>query len=259
MQRIAEVRDTTIELRDKFKELWFRTNIDANLHYAIEEYDRLVKTWDDAYARAEQEVFNYNPRPDADWIYHPEGFANDKAKPGKQIQHAFFRKTFDIGNQLPESAHIQLHGDTHIKIYVNGKQIGEQFARRNLSAPVNPLLVRIYDIKSYLQPGKNVIAVEAHSYGTTRPNLEPGGPDRCGGFHFYGEIIPGSGKPMTLVSDSSWKVQNGQRVDWGESNGWQELNYNDSKWGQARGDEKPTVWVTFPDFQKNFRGFSNRR
>ena len=130
----------------------------------------------------------------------PSGFI---LRPGstehKRVPRAFFRRTIKLGDEPLRLAGMQLYGDTHIKVFVNGKLVGEQFARQNLSAPVKPLLLRIYDIKGLLKPGENVIAVEARNYGTERPNLEPGGPPRCAGFHFYGEIVDRDGRVQPVA------------------------------------------------------------
>jgi len=247
-KRIKAVRDETAEIRDMYRQLWLRTNIPANLNYPIEDYDRLVKVWDDAYDRASHNQFAYDPRPAAQWIYHPAGF-----KEHKPIQHAFFRRSIKLADEPLQRAGMQLYGDTHIKIYVNGQLVGDQFARQNLSAPVKPLLVQIYDIKPLLKSGENVIAVEARNYGTERPNLEPGGPSRCAGFHFYGEIVDHEGKLQTIASDSSWKVAE-QAAE-----GWNKTGFDDAAWSHAQADSKPTVWVTTPDFAKGVAGFWDRR
>jgi len=247
LERIKGVRDETVSLRDTFKELWLRTNQPANLHYAIDEYNALVKVWDDAAARAQKGTFAYDPRTPAQWIYHPEAAA------GHPVQHAYFRKTLKLDPREIASAGIQVQGDTHVKIYVNGKQIGEQFARRNLSAAVNPKLLVVYNIKPHLRPGENVIAVDAREYGTTSPELEPGGPERSGGFHLYGEIKNTSGKTQPITSDASWKVSDKEQPNWNRP------DYDDRSWQPAKSDPKPTVWVTYPDFSKGLRGFSERR
>ena len=54
LERIHAVRDEAASLRDTFQELWLRTNLPANLHYAIDEYNAIVKVWDDAAARVKQ-------------------------------------------------------------------------------------------------------------------------------------------------------------------------------------------------------------
>ena len=84
----------------------------------------------------EEGIFAFDPRPASEWIYHPKAFS-EKA----QVQHAVFRKTFQLDSADIERAGLQLQGDTHLKVYVNGKLAGEQFARRNFSAPVRRLSV----------------------------------------------------------------------------------------------------------------------
>jgi hypothetical protein len=246
LARIKAVRDEAASLRDSFQELWLRTNLPANLHYAIDEYNAIVKVWDDAADRAKQRTFAYDPRPKAEWIYHPDAF-------GKPVEHAWFRKTLKLDPREIASAGLQVQGDTHVKIYVNGTQIGEQFARRNLSAPVNPKLLVVYDIKPHLKPGENVIAVDARDYGTMNAELEPGGPERSGGFHLYGELCDKSGRIQPIASDASWKATTSE-----ESN-WNRPGYDDRAWPSAKADPKPTVWVTYPDFTKGLRGFSDVR
>jgi len=248
LKRIQAVRDETVALRDMYRELWLRTNLPANLNYPIEDYDRLVKVWEDAYERASHDEFAYDPRTPAQWIYHPAGFTEHK-----RVPHAFFRRSFKLGEEPPRLAGMQLYGDTHIKVFVNGKLAGEQFARQNLSAPVKPLLVRFYDIKPLLKPGENVIAVEARNYGTEKPNIEPGGPARCAGLHFDGEIVDREGRVQPVLSDAQWKVTDQ------ESQGWTTTGFDDSAWLHAQADPKPTVWVTSPDFAKGVAGFWDRR
>ena len=247
LERIIKVRDEATSLRDTFQELWLRTNVPANLPYAIDDYNAIVKAWDEAADRARNKSFAYDPRPPAQWIYHPEASAT------RPVPHAYFRKTLKLDPREIASAGIQVQGDTHVKIYVNGKPVGEQFVRRNLSAPVNPKLVAVYDIKPLLRQGENVIAIDAHDYGTMNPELEPGGPPRSGGFHLYGELRDAKGKTQPIASDASWKVSDT------EQSGWTQPGYDDRGWRPANSDPKPTVWVTFPDFDKGLRGFSDPR
>jgi hypothetical protein len=169
------------------------------------------------------------------------------------VQHAWFRKVITVDPSEVASAGIQLQGDTHVKIYVNGTEVGEQFARRNLSAPVNPKLLAVYDIKPLLKQGDNVIAVDARAYGTTKDELEPGGPSRSGGFHLYGEIRDKNGNVQPIASDASWKVSDRESKDWNRP------GHDDKAWPAAKNDPKPTVWVTYPDFAKGLRGFSDVR
>ncbi len=212
----------------------------------MDDYDRLINTWDQAAERVRQGIFAYNPLTPSQWIYHPDGFTKER-----QVQHVWFRRTFQTPSNL-KKAEVQLYGDTHVKLYVNGKFLGEQYVRRNLSAPVNPKLVQLYDITAYLKDGENCIAVEAHNYGGQNRNLEPGGPARCGGFNLYGELKDSGGNIVHLLSDESWKVTD--RV----VNGWLNVKFDDSGWRSARSDPKPMMGVTVPDFTKQYPGFVNR-
>jgi hypothetical protein len=247
LERIAAVRAEAANLRDTFKELWLRTNQPANLHYAIDEYNAIVKVWDDAASRVKQNQFAYDPRTPAEWIYHPD------ASLDKPVQHAYFRKVLKLDPREIASAGIQVQGDTHVKIFVNGTQIGEQFARRNLSAPVNPKLLAVYDITPHLRQGENVIAVDARDYGTMNPELEPGGPPRSGGFQLYGEIRDKSGKVQPITSDASWKASDKEVA------GWTKPEFDERDWKSPQTDPKPTVWITHPDFSEWSRGFSDVR
>lgn len=244
LQRAKAVRDEVVALRDLFQELWLRTNIEANLHYAIAEYDQMIATWDETVQRIEGDQFAYDPVTPAAWIYHPDAFT------GSKVQHAFFRKTFNVDKSQLVRANLQLQGDTHIKIAVNGTEIGEQFVRRNLSCPINPKLLMLYDITSHLVDVMNVITVDAMNYGTENPDLEPGGPERSGGFHCYGEIEQKDGKRTQILSDDSW------RVIAREIPGWKQAKLNDRGWRHAKADSKPNLWITYPDFAKGIKGFT---
>ena len=112
------VRDEAVRLRDTFQELWLRTNLPANLHYAIDEYNAMVRAWDETAERVKRGEFAYDPRPQAEWIYHPDAFA------GKPVPHAYFRKTLKLNPADIAAAGLQVQGDTHVKIYVNGKAGG---------------------------------------------------------------------------------------------------------------------------------------
>ena len=245
--RIRAVRDEAVSLRDTFQELWLRTNQPANLHYAIDEYNAIIKVWDDAAARAAAGAIRLRSAPagPVDLSSGRRGRPRGAARVLSQNAQADPR---DV-----ESAGIQVHGDTHVKIYVNGAELGEQFARRNLSAPVNPKLLVVYDIKPHLRDGENVIAVDARDYGTLNAELEPGGPARSGGFHLYGEIRDTHGKVRPILSDETWKASASEKA------GWNKPGFDDRDWPSAKSDPLPTVWVTYPDIAKGLRGYSDVR
>ena len=246
IERIYTHRNDLVGLRDKFESLWLRTNLPANLQYNINDYNRLIKVWDDVGKRVEEGKIAYNPLTPANWIYHPDGFIKNVP-----IKVAYFRKTFDNPDTI-NSAHIQVIGDTHIKLFVNNKLLGEQVARRSVIEREDATM-KLYDITPYLKEGENVIAIEAHNYLSGSPFREPGGPKGCAGFHMYGEITDQNNDIKLILSDSSWKVS---KI--GED-GWKRPGFNDKGWGNAMGDQHPLRLVTYPDFSKNKRGFADKK
>lgn len=248
LARATAIREEGERLREVFRELWLRTNVEANLQYCLADYDRLIHSWREAERRLEKGAFDHDPRPPASWIYHPAGFDERK-----KIPHAGFRKKFSIKRKDLVHAAIQLHGDTHVIVSINGHRLGEQFARRNLSAPVNPLLLRLYDLTSLLEEGENVLSVEARVYGSENRNLEPGGPVGCAGFHLFGEVTLKNDQKIRLSSNPSWRVSETL------PEGWTNVGFDDSSWSAAQADPHPTIWVTYPDFQRTMTGYSSAR
>ena len=128
----------------------------------------------------------------------------------------------------------------------------EQYFRRNLSAPINPNLMRVYNIAPYLQAGTNIIAVWARNYGSENKNLEPDGPARCAGFHLYGEVAAGTGEILQLLSDETWKVSKQ------EYPGWTQPGFDDAGWWSAQGNPDSSWKITYPDFIHERPGFWDR-
>ena len=247
LARIVKVRDETVSLRDMFKELWLRTNVPANLHYAIDEYNALVKVWDDAAARAKQGDFAYDPRPKSAWIYHPDA-TNDKP-----VQHAYFRQMLSLD---PARGRLGRHSGAGRHARENLRQ-----RRRNRRA---------------VRPAKSFRAGQSQAAGRLRhqaaspagrerdrrrrpaptarsaPSSSPAA-HRSGGFYLYGELRDKSGKATPILSDASWKVSTKAGPKWNQP------GLDASTWPAAKSDPKPTVWVTYPDLEKGLRGFSDLR
>ncbi len=179
-------------------------------------------------------------------VRRPSGSITQMLSKARPVQHAYFRKVLKLDPRDVASVGIQVQGDTHVKIYVNGTEVGEQFVRRNLSAPVNPKLLAVYDIKPQLKPGDNVIAIDAREYGTVNPDLEPGGPRA-------------QRRLSSLWRDSRQKRQGAADPVRRELEGKRHRSARlEPAWPRrprlalGRGDPHPTVWVTYPDFSKEF-------
>ncbi|MEX1274990.1 MAG: glycoside hydrolase family 20 zincin-like fold domain-containing protein [Bacteroidota bacterium] len=215
--------------RNEFRTLWLATNDEANLQWLMMRYDRQADYWQETIGELEMTGSITEPLIESLWLYHPDANPGRRDSTAIQIPKAFFRKTFNL-DVLPESAKLQLIGDTHARIWVNGAEVGEVSARRSLSLIVEHERIKQWNIMPLLKQGTNVIAVEGGNY------------NRFGsaGFNAYLEVRNGSvtGK---IVSDSTWTVSENPDA------GWQSVEFSDRAWRGAAAKSYP-----FPIVRPNF-------
>jgi alpha-L-rhamnosidase len=169
-------------------------------------------------------------RTSTEWINN-----NDRPKQ----YAAMFRKDFEI-ETVPASAILCVTADVSFRMYVNGNfvcggppNIGSDYA--DSRAPQHWFFTT-HDVKKYLHPGKNVIAVEAYSFGMA-----------------ISETTSGEGKlicdlnagldDVILSTDSTWKCSldtcltmvNGVFVydATHEIPDWKSIRFDDSGWPTA--------------------------
>ncbi len=155
-----------------------------------------------------------------------------------------FRKSFEV-NEVPASFIIHVSADQRFRLFVNGESIGIGPAR---SDPQH-WMYDTYDIASHLVKGKNTIAAMVWYLGQHAPYAQM---TVQAGFFLQGN----SENEKMVNTDATWKswinkayspvvndirklqtyivVGDGDQVDaalypWG----WEENNFNDSKWPQA--------------------------
>lgn len=111
--------------------------------------------------------------------------------------------------ELPEceSAQVQITCDDAFTLFVNGQQV---------AAEENWRLLRTYDVKSLLQPGRNVLAVEAR-------NTEPGSAGLV-----VRLVVEADGQEIVYGTDTTWRTSIKQ-VD-----GWSAPDFDDSRWVAAQ-------------------------
>lgn len=134
------------------------------------------------------------------WIWQPGAPAGPHT--------CYFRKTLELpaANTVRHAAIKMTADDRHV-LFVNGKRVGNSESWKD---------VRLYDVTSLLQPGRNVIAVEGGGGG---------GMDALT-LGLRAELA--DGKLVTLQSDPSWRVA-GAVTD-----GWSEPAFDDSAWKPVR-------------------------
>jgi alpha-L-rhamnosidase len=155
----------------------------------------------------------------------------------------------------PVSGVIHLFADSRYQFWVNGHYIGQgptPFRKPHI-------YVDTFDIAKYLQTGKNVIAILGNYHGVKHCTYSIGKP----GIIAKVEVIDADARRVECVTDGRWRVY---RLDayvqqvprrtgataWmevydarKEPAGWQEKDFNDSAWPQARVVE-PGQFKIFP-------------
>jgi len=152
-----------------------------------------------------------------------------------------FRKSFNLPGNNINSATIRISADTRYKLWVNGVYVCRGPAK---GYPwVQPY--DVVDIKKYLKPGKNVLAVLHYSCGvSTSSNVWR----NRAGIILDGEVTLENAAPVRLDTNSTWKaISDSSRVPetsrYGmalffqevfdakkDEKGWTEIDFDDSKW-----------------------------
>lgn len=84
-----------------------------------------------------------------DWIRFREA---------QDIDHLWYRKTFDLA-KVPEGAFCHLASNGYHELYVNGKQVDDRVLAPSVTNLTKRVFSITYDIRPFLQEGRNVIAV----------------------------------------------------------------------------------------------------
>ena len=191
-QNISELNN----LKDQYEQIWLTYYKHENLNMIIDKFDRLIAYFSEVDEQLSNDTL-YNPIIESEWLYCAKNRRRTYNK-------AEYKKEFSIKGEV-EQAYLQLIGDSHAKLYINGKYIDEVFARRSLSLVVEYKRFLYLDITDYLKSGKNKIVVKAESYS-----------GRVGaGFNLISEIKTDD-KRVTILSDKTWlsKPSDIKRAKW---------------------------------------------
>ena len=139
-----------------------------------------------------------------DWVWANGANPGDQP-PGK----VYFRKVIELpANQPIQRATFLLTADDRFQLFINGHPAGNGSRKE----------VANTDVTSLLQPGSNLIAIEATNDGK---NPNPAG--------LVGRLIIffGNGEPLIVPIDSSWQTSREATPNWNAS------NFNASAWKPA--------------------------
>ncbi len=213
VQRLDTLIERIQTLRERYRVLWLRTNRPDNL----ERIGKLF-TYQEMYLRDMQDRLKHQR-----WTVPytlPGSFITATHIPeGTGPTTAYLRYRFRPHGKIRQAT-VQLIGDSHAKLWLNGTYLGEVRATRSLSLWVEMQRVYMRDVTEQVQSdGENVLAVEVTSYQDERPAAA----------HVLLVLTYADGRIEHVVTNTYWKTHL-LPVD----TGWQELSYDDTFWLPAK-------------------------
>lgn len=182
-------------LKAEYKILWLKYYKPENLSMIEDKFDRLAKYFEEIKVKLNKNEALTSPTLASKWIY------SKKDNDSNLVKEAVYKKEFDL-DEMPSGGLLQLMGDTHAKLTINGKFVDEVYARRSLSLLIDYKRIKLLDITKFLQKGKNVIEVETETFNRSG----------SAGVNIISEITCGN-KKIAVLSDESWQAKTGND-DW---------------------------------------------
>lgn len=218
-------------LRQEYDALWQRTNRLDNLWMVDELFSRLAKTLRIKADEFANNNFAFNGTLSSEFIS-----AENAGEEGASIPKVYLRKTFMLDKKVTE-AKLQLIADSHARLFINSKEIGEVFARKTLSALVERQRVATFDLSKSLKKGKNIIAIEVTNYI----------PGRIAAANVWLQVKTDNEWQAPVVSNNYWKASNIFE------DGWFRAEYQDNQWPNAA--LTPNSWpISRPYFEYGLSG-----
>ncbi|MCX6150813.1 MAG: family 20 glycosylhydrolase [Ignavibacteriales bacterium] len=202
------------KLKDEYKFIWLKYYKPENLWMIEDKFNRLISYFEETKNQVTDGELK-NPQLASKWIYVKTGDTTFS-------RSARFKKNFTI-SEIPQTAHLQLLGDTYAKLYINGNFVDEVYARRSLSLWSEYKRIKFLDIAKYLKKGENEIVVEVKNYNRTG----------SAGFNLISQIETGN-STLEILSDESWQGQ--------------DLSDNTDSWNSTVIKDYPFI-ITAPNFK----------
>ena len=191
-------------LSERYAAMWLRANRPENLQLVQEMLQRVVRYLQIKAEEAQKGDFAFNGRNPASFVSF-----STKNYTGNDTENLYLRRTL-FCDTLIQRARMQLIADSHARVWINGRLVGETLARRSLSALVQKERVKVWDIREYLRPGHNVIAVHIINY-------VPNGVAAANVWLEIDDQIDYTGKDgwtASPIAAEGWKEPVDQELDW---------------------------------------------
>ena len=130
----------------------------------------------------------------AEWIWGPE----ETSENGIDTRHFYFRRSFDGLESDLSAATMRVCADTRYRLWINGRMLGHGPARGHTANPY----FDVYDVREYIKPGVNTLAVLATYYGIGTCYSCLGQP----GFLLQADLMYVDGASEVVRTDGTWKA-----------------------------------------------------
>ncbi len=212
-----------LELNRQYAALWKRTNLPDNLQRMTALWQRVGTELTVKADELQRGDVSFNGKLNVPFI----GLPTAEAK--QPVPVLFARKTFHL-EDIGDAARVQLISGSHARLYVNGREVGEVFARKTLSAWVESERVKTWDVSRYLKKGENVLAVHVRNYTGKRAMA-----------NVLLAIREGQKWRARLATDRYWLVADRPHA------GWEKVEFDDGDWLNAA-IENPGWLISKPEW-----------
>ena len=198
-----------------------------------------------------------NKKPEANWIW-------DSGQENPRNYYLLVRKTINL-DEMPVFAIAFISAFAYADVYINGKLVD----RCPMNCDPEFQVYEKYDLTGYFHKGKNTISAIVYNFGTGMHHRING----RGGFFFQGSLALNNSNLLKINTDDSWLVSKAtawdnktdtrtatsnligfiEKFDAGlMPDNWNENDFDDSKWTQAKMIGIPPVapWNTIVEINR---------
>jgi len=216
LSNIEHIKDKFALLKSKYEKLWLRAAKRPCLDFNLKLFDFVIGGYEKKIFQLKSGVLYEDPYIPAEWIWVKENICPKLPR--------YFRKSFHI-NSAVKKVMLQGIACNHMKIYINSKLVGEVFSRFSLSILPIYNRVKVFDITEYVNPGDNIIGIEAYNYDGYK-----------GAINIFLQVLYGDNRIQEIYSDKNWKCSKNLDLI---NDSWKILGYDDKEWKPVKSYGRP--------------------
>ncbi|MFW9988709.1 MAG: family 20 glycosylhydrolase [Candidatus Odinarchaeota archaeon] len=197
-QKIIDINEFITKLNlliNEYEFLWLSCAKKEGLEAVKTLYLWLIKFYEDKIKDIQNSKSWIEPNIPSELIYLDKETLHS-------VHTTYYTKTVNIEGKI-KGAYLQVIAGTFAKIFINETYIGHIITRHSLNVIVNDKNIQIFNIKKYLNRGKNEIRIENTDF--------IGG---IGPINVYGEIELVDNQRIELKTDKTWLAKRELNEDW---------------------------------------------